>query len=111
MKDYKRLTERDKFGNADIIGEDVGAISEKLSLEELNLSTKIFNLLIKTLNRLVDLEDKIESGELCDREEVAREIFEELYDDIPLGFNTITLSKDTIKDRAEAYGVILEDEE
>lgn len=41
----------------------------------------------------------------------AREIFEELYDDIPLGFNTITLSKDTIKDRAEAYGVILEDEE
>lgn len=104
MKDYKRLTERDKFGNADIIGEDIGATSEKLSLEELNL-------LIKTLNKLADLEDKIESGELCDGKEVAREIFEDLYDDIPLGFNTITLSKDTIKDRAEAYGVILEDEE
>lgn len=69
MKDYKRLTERDKFGNADIIGEDVGATSEKLSLEELNLSTKIFNLLIKTLNKLADLEDKIESGELIFKED------------------------------------------
>lgn len=104
MKNYKRLTERDEFGNADIIGADVGAISENLSFEELNL-------LIKTLNKLADLEDKIESGELCDGKEVAREIFEELYDDVSPIFHSVTLSKDTIKDRAEAYGVILEDEE
>ena len=41
----------------------------------------------------------------------AREIFEELYDDVSPIFHSVTLSKDTIKDRAEAYGVILEDEE
>ena len=103
MKDYKRLTERDEDGitflnctNCYI--EDKCDATKETCCDELK-------------DRLAELEDKIESGELCDRKEVAREIFAELYDDIPLGFNTITLSKDTIKDRAEAYGVILEDEE
>lgn len=102
MKDYKRLTKWSDLGILHIFDFDGKEISlyEATSLDFDNLA-----------GRLADLEDKIESGELCDREEVAREIFEELYDDIPLGFNTITLSKDTIKDRAEAYGVILEDEE
>lgn len=106
MKDYKRLTKWSNLGTLhifDINGKEI-PLCEATPLDFDNLA-----------GRLTSLEDKIESGELCDREEVerktAREIFEELYDDIPLGFNTITLSKDTIKDRAEAYGVILEDEE
>ena len=104
MKDYKRLTERDVFGNADIIGLSTEKLYSELCFSETNLLTK-------ALNKLVELEDKIESGELCDGKEVAREIFEELYDDVSPIFHSVTLSKDTIKDRAEAYGVILEDEE
>lgn len=72
MKDYKRLTERDEFGNA-------------------------------------DLEDKIESGELCDREEVkretAKEILEPLYDAI-MEFPDccVNLSED-IKYLMKKYGI------
>lgn len=73
MKDYKRLTERDEFGNADIIGLDSEKISENLSFKELNLLTK-------SLNRFAYFEDKIESGKLCDREEVRKETAREIAD-------------------------------
>lgn len=106
MKDYKRLTKWSDLGTLhifDINGKEI-PLCEATPLDFDNLA-----------GRLADLEDKIESGELCDRKEVerktAREIFEELYDDISPIFHSVTLSKDTIKDRAEAYGVILEDEE
>ena len=62
MKDYKRLTERDEFGNADIIGVDSGILATDLSFDELNKLTF-------ALNKFADLEDKIESGELVDRNE------------------------------------------
>jgi hypothetical protein len=46
----KRLTERDEYGNADIIGVD----SEEL---QLNLEFKEFNLVTDALNKLAAYED------------------------------------------------------
>lgn len=60
MKDYKRLTERDEFGNADIIGLDSHELANGLHFDELNKLTS-------ALNRFAELEDKIESGEIVDR--------------------------------------------
>lgn len=57
MKDYKRLTERDEFGNAYIIGVDSGILASALDFDELNKLTF-------ALNKFADLEDKIESGEI-----------------------------------------------
>lgn len=57
MKDYKRLTGRDEFGNADIIGLDSHELASGLDFGELNKLTS-------ALNRLADLEDKIERGEI-----------------------------------------------
>lgn len=59
MSEYKRLTERDEFGNADIIGVDSMKLQGCLTFEELIISTK-------ALNRLAELEDKIESGKLVE---------------------------------------------
>lgn len=52
----KRLTERDEFGNADIIGVDSGELQGNLGFKELNRVTC-------ALNRLAELEDKLESGQ------------------------------------------------
>ena len=69
MKDYKRLTERDVFGNADIIGLSTEKLYSELCFSETNLLTK-------ALNKLAELEDKIENGEIdyvADRDkEIAR---------------------------------------
>ncbi len=46
----KRLTERDEFGNADIIGVD----SEDL---QINLNSEEFNKVTVALNKLADYED------------------------------------------------------
>lgn len=62
MKDYKRLTERDEFGNADIIGVGSEILASTLDFDELNKLTF-------ALNKFADLEDKIESGELVVRNE------------------------------------------
>lgn len=59
MKEYKRLTERDVFGNADIIG----LSSEKLYSE---LCFSETNLLTKALNKLAELETKLENGTLIE---------------------------------------------
>ena len=59
MKDYKRLTERDEFGNADIIGVDSGILATDLSFDELNKLTF-------ALNQFAKLEDKIEAGTLVE---------------------------------------------
>lgn len=59
MKDYKRLTERDVFGNADIIDLSTEKLYSELCFAETNLLTK-------TLNRLAELEDKLENGTLVE---------------------------------------------
>lgn len=56
---YERLTERDMFDNADIIG----LSTEKLYSELVFSGT---NLLTKALNKLAELEDKIENGTLIE---------------------------------------------
>lgn len=55
MTDYKRLMERDEFGNADIIGIDSVLLYENLTGEE-------YNKLTNALNRLAKFEDMIEQG-------------------------------------------------
>lgn len=54
---YKRLTERDEYGNADIIGCESQLLCGELNYEQMNRLTK-------ALNRLAELEDKIESGQV-----------------------------------------------
>ncbi len=49
--DYKRLTERDEFGNANIIGVDSASL-------QLNLSFDEFNRVTEALNRLAEFEDR-----------------------------------------------------
>lgn len=57
MSEYKRLTERDEFNNAEVIGCDSTRWGGELSFDELNAMTN-------ALNRLMLLEDKIEDGRL-----------------------------------------------
>lgn len=46
----KRLTARDEYGNADVIGCDTSVFSDNLTFDELNLITN-------ALNRLADYEE------------------------------------------------------
>lgn len=63
---YKRLTERDEFGNADIIGVNSGDLQGNLDFNALNRVTR-------ALNRLAYFEDNIEKHNLVDREEQQKE--------------------------------------
>ena len=60
MKDYKRLTEKDSC-----YYDDMGRIDDLGGADIL-------------YNQLAELEDKIESGELCDRRETAAEILKSM---------------------------------
>ena len=98
MKDYKRLIKR--YGNivsyAEPLQSDfIGAIYE----EQKERDSEI-------MSRLAELEDKIESGELCDRKETAIEIIEILksYDEE----NYLQEVENII---AKKYGVEVEDEQ
>ena len=80
MKDYKRLTKR--YGNivsyAEPLQSDfIGIIYEEQKKREM-------------MNRLAELEDKIESGELCDREEVKKETAREILILLGHGFDVNT---------------------
>ena len=59
MSEYKRLTERDEYGNADIIGLSTEKLFGELYFDEINLLTN-------ALNKLAFLEDKIENGTLVE---------------------------------------------
>ena len=56
---YERLTKRDEFGNADVIDVDEVALYSHLTFADMNRVTE-------ALNRLAELEDKIDNGELVD---------------------------------------------
>lgn len=98
MKDYKRLTKREndcvKYAKP-LTSNYIGAIYE----EQKERDSEI-------INRLADIEDKIESGELCDREEVrketAREILQIINDSIHIRFAMLSIAK--------RYGVDLEEQ-
>lgn len=57
MTEHKRLTERDEFDNADIIGVSSADI-------QLNLNFAEFNRVTNALNKLADYEDAEETGTL-----------------------------------------------
>lgn len=57
MREYKRVTTKDEYGNADILGVDSELLYDGLSFNETNILTN-------ALNRLAELEDKIENGTL-----------------------------------------------
>lgn len=114
MKNYKRLTERrsgaviDNCGNCPNVNNKQGCNYKKC-----------YDIM---KNRLCDIEDKIESGELCDREEVrketAREILQTLYRQTHNYYPSIDsycvsrkviLVKD-LEDACKKYGVNLEDQ-
>ena len=56
---YERLTERDEFGNADVIDVDEVALYSHLTFADMTRVTE-------ALNRLAELEDKIERRELVE---------------------------------------------
>lgn len=60
--EYERLTEWDEYGNADIVGVNMPDVYYCVEFDEVNILTT-------ALNRLAELEDKIESGDLVDRKE------------------------------------------
>lgn len=87
MKDYKRLTKR--YGNIvsyaePLQSDSIGIIYEEQKKREM-------------MKRLAELEDKIESGELCDRKETARDIVEMLK-----------VAKGVVKVHFEAYDELIE---
>lgn len=55
MKDYKRFTEKDEFGNADIIGVSTEWICNGLPFNDAKI-------LQEAIERFAELEDKIEQG-------------------------------------------------
>lgn len=65
MKDYKRLTDRDECNMCD-------AVMCAKYCKDCDAQ--------KTLRVLQELEDKIETGELCDREEVRKETAKEILE-------------------------------
>lgn len=103
MKDYKRLTKWSELRTLhvfDINGKEI-PLCDVSPIDTDNL-----------IGRLAYLEEKIESGELCDRKETAREILQKLYRRTRNyhGNRCLLTSKDVI-DIAELYGIKLEDEE
>ena len=68
MSEYKRLTNKDWKENYDIF-EDVCCDT---CAKDCGECEKNFNALV----RLAEIEDKIESGKLCDKKETAKRIYE-----------------------------------
>ena len=99
MKNYKRLTER----RGGLIIDNCG-ICPNVNNKQGCTDKKCYEIM---KNRLADLEDKIESGELCDREEVRKEtartciILAKQYQN----------GKKIVRDIAEKYDIDLEVEE
>ena len=113
MKDYKRLTnnnleeynpEYDFCVGCKYFGEPNGCNRPNGTCDDYER----FN---ETYNRLAELEDKIESGELCDRKETVREILKPLYNVIMEHSDCCVNLSEDIKFLMEKYGIDLENEE
>ena len=107
MKDYKRLTER----RGGLIIDNCG-ICPNVNNKQGCTDKKCYEIM---KNRLANLEDKIESGELCEgeavRKETAREILQPLYNRTKNHYgNRTTLTSNDVKEFAEKYGVDLEEQ-
>lgn len=103
MKDYKRLTER---------GEPYYGFEKCKTCEYGKDSCdKWCDQIIGCFCRLQELEDKIESGELCDRKETAEKILKPLYNVIMEHPDCCVNLSEDIKFLMEKYGIDLQDEE
>lgn len=76
MKGYKRLTHKDDIYYVDVINDKHEIVCSPKSDNNLCVVLSAQKI-VKLLNRLVELENAIESGELCDREEVRKETVRE----------------------------------
>lgn len=72
MKDYKRLTHKDDIYYVDVINDKHEIVCSPKSDNNLCVVLSAQKI-VKLLNRLVELENAIKSGELCDREEARKE--------------------------------------
>lgn len=70
MKDYKRMTKRDEFGNADIIGLDSHELASSLDFDGLNKLTFALNKFAALDEKIVKLYDFLS----CNDGETARRI-------------------------------------
>lgn len=93
MKDYKRLTSYMQVGNK------VVAIQPQRK-----------ERIQAYIDRLFNLEDKIENGELCEREEVRKETVIEIIE-ILKSYDEENYLQELENIIAEKYGVELEDEQ
>lgn len=87
MKDYKRLTKKDSC-----YYDDMGRIDDLGGADIL-------------YDRLAELEDKIESGELCDRKEMAREILRMIKDKGLFRYGGYLLHDSDFDTISKLYGV------
>ena len=102
MKDYKRLTKRcgDIVNYAKPLQSNfIGAIYE----EQKERDSEI-------MSRLAELEDKIESGELCEREEIRKETAIEIIE-ILKSYDEENYLQEVENIIAKKYGVEVEDEQ
>lgn len=100
VKDYKRLTKLSELGTLhvfDIDGKEI-PLCDVSPIDSDNLA-----------GRLADLEDKIESGELCDREEVRKETAMDILQIIK-DYAYIHV-KFSMREIAKKYGVDLEEQQ
>lgn len=107
MKDYKRLTERRSGVTVDCCGNCPNVKNPQGCTDK-----KCYEIM---KDRLADLENKIESGELCEgeavRKETAREILQPLYNRTKNHYgNRTTLTSNDVKEFAEKYGIDLEEQ-
>lgn len=86
MKGYKRLTHKDDIYYVDVINDKHEIVCSPKSDNNLCVVLSAQKI-VKLLNRLVELENAIESGELCDREEVKRETAKEILLLLGKGFD------------------------
>ena len=100
--EYKRLTKLSDLGTLHAL--DFNGEEQPLC----ELTTLDTDVLIK---RLYELENKIESGELGDRKETAREILKPLYNVIMEHSDCCVNLSEDIKFLMEKYGIDLENEE
>lgn len=95
MKDYKRLTKRDEFGNADIIGIDSERLASNLDFNEVNELTF-------ALNKFADLEDKIERGAI---DYVADSKTRQTITDLLIEFDEMGFAPTTVCPDGEKYAI------
>ncbi len=118
MKGYKRLTHKDDIYYVDVINDKHEIVCSPKSDNNLCVVLSAQKI-VKLLNRLVELENTIESGELCDCEEARKETAREILLLLGKGFDE-TARKDLkdlqwykqfCRELELRYGVDLEDEE